>query len=270
VTEEKIFFPLEEWAFHKLLPRQLKDLYKPTPYRINEEWLRCHNWEFFRERYNIDSNFRKKIDSKRAENDQRWKEITEDKKKMKAYESEDEQNISELWKDSGFSPPPYHGPTKPLAFPLASHDSPLNWSLWPKVAYLSVPLGVRVPLVREGDTEMGWPGGGKKESIVYIDFEWPTTLAVAHFKEWYQDRISLITHRGAVPEHGTKTSHGRLKTLQADLKALGATRLKKNCGTVEKAIEYASNCHSDLYDNPGEFSIAKNRVKEVLGSKKYF
>jgi hypothetical protein len=242
-------FPLAEWAFHTEPRKQFGRLSKEEEER---EWKNLWEWEFCREKYNNDEEFSSRIIAHRKE-----QKILRDKIELhEGTPRSEELRTKAIFSEHSF---------EHVVFPLYVPD-------WPEKPYLSIDQAERLEFtdVQHGsnaeypDLELSQPASGRKRFEIWIDPTWPENTAKQKFGDWFKHNRELLGG-----ESIKVTAVGKRKRKIADLKALGAVRLK-NFFLEEDLppaflFEYAKeSVGKPFFIRDSEFSRSKKRVKEIL------
>lgn len=224
--------PNGEWLLHKL-------------HADFNEWDRLWRWEFGREKYREDEAFRDGLKKARQ-----TKKVEQDK--IEAF-SDNTKRLQEL----ELAALQRYPSTLEVLFPYYVEE-------WPERPYLSIDPEKRSEFREvEGESgnqypEMSLPVAGGQKHAIHIDPSWPASVAKKKFAEWYE-------YVGGGQD--AQSSHGWLRRVRGDLKALGAVRLKRLLGegaTWGDVLDHASGCDSPLYQDTERCSEALCRVNGVL------
>jgi hypothetical protein len=242
-------FPLAEWAFHTEPRKQFGRLSKEEEER---EWKNLWEWEFYREKYNNDEEFSSRIVAHRKE-----QKILRDKIELhEGTPRSEELRTMAIFSEHSF---------EHVVFPLYVPD-------WPEKPYLSIDQAERLEFtdVQHGsnaeypDLELSQPASGRKCFEIWIDPTWPEDTAKKKFWDWFKHNRELLGG-----ESIKVTAVGKRKRKIADLKALGAVRLKNfflDGDSSSKFLrEYAEEeVGKHLYAGASEYSKAYRHVEQLL------
>ena len=172
----------EEWAFEYLAPMQFDELDAKAK---KEEWKKLWRWEFCRERYRSDKEWRKRIDEIKAK-----KKAMASKIELVEGEREEELRADRLLRE------PEHW--EEIVFPCYLDE-------WPRLPYLSIPSEKRSRFssIKEGgkseypDLELGMWSPGKKTFEISVDLTWPESVAKKKFWDWFSFTFPGFSHGGS-------------------------------------------------------------------------